>query len=169
MHAARRLLPVAALLLLSGCKALDPVALYRAAARQLHFSLEKVDPKLELAFPLERSKVRLNLNLGVENRSSLRLASRVLGGKLHLDQDGVSRAIGFVSFPKGIDLAPSAKSSTGAEIALSYADLKDLWEPLMAVIQKKRGGTFRLDGEAQLDVMGFPVKVPLRASKRTGE
>jgi hypothetical protein len=163
------MLPVAALLTLSGCKALDPVALYRAATQQLHFSLEKVDPKLELAFPLDRSKIRLNLNLGVENRSSLRLASRVLGGKLHLDQDGVSRAIGFVSFPQGVDLAPSAKSSTGAEIALTYADLKDLWEPLMAVVKKKKGGTFRLDGEAQLDVMGFPVKVPLRASKRTGE
>jgi hypothetical protein len=169
MRSALRLLPVAALLALSGCKALDPVALYRAAAQQLHFSLDKVDPKVELAFPLDRSKIRLNLNLGVENRSSLRLASRVLGGKLHLDQDGVSRAIGFVSFPKGIDLAPSAKSSTGAEIALSYADLKELWEPLMAVVQRKKGGTFRLDGEAQLEVMGFPVKVPLRASKRTGE
>ena len=39
---ALRLLPVAGLLLLSGCKALDPVAIYREAARNLKFSLERV-------------------------------------------------------------------------------------------------------------------------------
>jgi len=169
MRPTLRLVPVAALLLLSGCKALDPVALYREAARQLHFTLEKVEPKLELTFPLDRSRIRFVLNLGVENRSSLRLASRALGGKLHLDQEGTSRTIGFVSFPRGIDLAPSAKSSTAAEIALSYADLKDLWEPLQAVIKRKQGGTFRLDGEAELVVMGFNVRVPLRASKHAGD
>lgn len=169
MRTAFRILPVAALILLSSCRALDPVALYREAARNLHFTLEKVEPKVDLAFPLDRSKIRIVLNLGAENRSSLHMASRALGGRLHLDQEGSSRPIGFVSFPKGIDLAPSAKSSTVAEIALTYADLKGLWEPLMAVIQKKQGGTFRLDGEAELDVLGFPVKVPLRASKRAGD
>jgi hypothetical protein len=39
----------------------------------------------------------------------------------------------------------------------------------MRVIQKKQGGTFRLDGEAELDVLGIPVKVPLRASKKAGD
>ena len=164
-----RLLPVAGLLLLSGCKALDPVAMYREAARNLNFSLERIVPKVELAFPLERSRIRIGLDLGIENRSSVRFISRVLGGKLHLEQGGSSRPIGFISFPKGLELAANSKRTSTAELALTYADLRELWEPLMAVIQKRQGGTFRLDGEAELDVLGIPIKVPLRASKRSGD
>jgi hypothetical protein len=166
---ALKLLPVAALLFLSGCKALDPVAMYREAARNLHFSLERLVPKVDLAFPLERSRIRIGLDLGIENKSSVRLVSRILGGKLHLDQEGVSRPIGFISFPRGLELAANSKRTSTAELSITYAEVKELWEPLMAVIQKKKGGTFRLDGEAELDVLGLPIKVPLRASKRSGD
>jgi hypothetical protein len=163
-----RLLPLAGLLLLSGCKALDPAALYREAARNLRFTLERVTPKVDLAFPLERSRIRIGLDLGIET-SSVGLVSRALGGKLHLEQEGSSRPLGVLSFPKGLDLGAHSKRTSTAELALTYAEIKELWEPLMRVIQKKQGGTFRLDGEAELDVLGIPVKVPLRASKKAGE
>lgn len=169
MRPALRLLPVAGLLLLSGCKALDPVEMYRAAARNLRFSLERVTPKVDLAFPLERSRIRIGLDLGIENASSVGLVSRALGGKLHLEQEGSSRPLGVLSFPKGLDLGAHSKRTSTAELALTYAEIKELWEPLMRIIQKKQGGTFRLDGEAELDVLGIPVKVPLRASKKAGE
>lgn len=166
---ALRILPVAGLLLLSGCKALDPVAMYREAARNLRFSLEKVTPRIDLAFPLERSRIRIGLDLGIENASAVGFVSRALGGKLHLDQEGTSRPIGVLSFPTGLNLSAHSKRTSTAELSLTYAEVKELWEPLTRVIQRKQGGTFRLDGEAELDVLGIPVKVPLRASKKAGE
>ena len=72
----KRLLALSALVLLAGCDALNPALQYQEAARQLRFSLDRVEPQVELAFPLEQSRLRLRLDVGVDNASDVRLRTR---------------------------------------------------------------------------------------------
>ena len=98
----KRFMTIASLLLMCGCDIVDPVMAYRAAAQQLHFSLERVEPKVELAFPLEQSRIRFRFELGVRNDSSLRLHARGLNCKLSLDSADQINTIGDVGLPGGL-------------------------------------------------------------------
>ena len=161
-------LAVPALLMLCGCDMLDPAAAYRQAAQQLRVSLDRVEPNLELAFPLERSRLRLRLTLGVENPSDLRLRVRSIGGRIFLDEGGASRSISALDFARGLDLPPRARTPVVAELSIAYGDLKESYRSLRAVVLDGRSGTWRLEGQILLDVMGIPVSVPLRSSKSVG-
>ena len=65
-----------------GCVALNPAIRYQEAARQLRFSLDRVEPKLELAFPLEESRLRLRLEVGVDNPTGQALRTREVSGEI---------------------------------------------------------------------------------------
>lgn len=165
----RRALGILALLACVGCQSLDLAASYREAARNLKFHLDRVEPRLELAFPLERSRLRLRLHLGIENDSSLRLAARSLGGNLSMTVGDRTHALGLVGFPAGFDLAASHRSEAVAEIAFDYDAIKAAWGPLSEVLQHHAAATWHLEGEARLDVMGLPLTIPLRASTQSGK
>ena len=164
----RRGIALAALLACTACDTLDPAAAYREAARNLRFSLERVEPRIELAFPLDRSRLRVRLHLGVENASSVRLVARALGGELSLQVGEGRHALGQVSFPTGLDLASHGRSETVAEFTFDYAALRAAWGPLTEAIERHKAATWRLEGEAKLDVLGFHITVPLRAAKQSG-
>jgi hypothetical protein len=157
-----------ALLACGGCASLDPAAGYREAARNLRFHLERVEPRLDLAFPPERSRVRLRLHLGVENDSPLRLVARSLGGDLSLQVGDRSHVLGRVAFPEGLDLAPRGRSGALAEITLGYGEVRAAWGPLTEAVQLRKAATWRLEGEAKVEVHGFPLTLPLKAATRSG-
>jgi len=159
---------VPALMLLCGCDALDPAALYRQAAQQLRFSLDRVEPSLDLAFPLEQSRLRLRLTLGVENPSDMRLRSRSIGGHIFLDEGGASRSIGSLSFDKGLDLPAKGRVPVVVDLSIAYGDLKGSLNSLRSVVLDGKPGTWRLEGQMQVDVLGLSVMVPLRPSKHVG-
>lgn len=161
----RRTLALSSLLLMSGCAVLDPVAAYRAAAQQLHFALERVEPKLELEFPLDRSRVRFRFEVGVTNDSDLRLHARGLTGKLSLESDGELRPLGEVGLPNGFDVEAKGKATVPLDLALTYADVQSIWRPLMNVLQHHHEATWRLDGTANLEALGVGFNVPIRSSK----
>ena len=165
----RRLLPAAALLLLTGCAALNPVAALQEAGRQLHFSLDRVEPRLELAFPLDQSRLVLKMDLGVDNPTDYRLRTRKVGGAVKLQQAGAEHAIGSVAFPVGMDLAPKGRSTLVTEVALTYADVKAAWNPLKDAVLKREPATWKLAGEARFEALGFEFGVPFNASKSTGK
>ena len=162
-----RWLAVPALLLLTGCAELNPALLYRNAARQLRFSLDRVEPSLQLAFPLENSRVGFRLVVGVENPSQVRFRARSLGGKLALEEGTNTHAIGQVAFSQGIDLAPGGRSQMPVDLSFGYRELQQAWGPLGSAIRGKKG-TWRLDGQLQLEAYGIPFTMPIRASKGTG-
>jgi hypothetical protein len=157
-----------ALLLCAGCQSLDPAVAYREAARSLRFHLDRVEPRLDFALPLDRSRLRLRLHLGIENPSNLRLAAKVLGGNLSLKVGAGTHAIGRVGFPAGLDLAPSQRSETVAEIAFDYRAIKQAWGPLSEAINHPKAAIWHLEGEARVEVLGFPVTLPLRATHGSG-
>lgn len=157
-----------ALLLLTGCAGLDPAAAYRAAARNLSFRLEAVRPRLEVAFPIERSALVLAVDLGVQNGSGLRLAARSLGAAIHLESGGEGFPLGQVGFPAGMVLEARSTRTVRAEVRLPYADIKRAWKVLDGVALRGAAGTWKLEGRATLDILGVPLDLPVRTSLRSG-
>ena len=165
----RRAVAGLSLLACAGCQSLDPTVAYREAARNLRFSLDRVEPRLDLAFPLDRSRLRLRLHLAVQNTSPTRLLAKALGGTLSMKMGEQTHAIGLVSFPSGLDLAASARSEGMAEIAFAYAAIKAAWGPLSEVLHHNKAAIWHLEGEAKLEVLGFPISIPLRATTQSGK
>lgn len=165
----RRSLALASLLLMCGCGIVDPVAAYRAAARQLQFSLERVEPKVELAFPLDQSRVRFRFILGVRNDSDLRLRARGLACKLSLDSADKLNPIGDVGLPGGFDVAAKSRATVPLELALTYRDIQAVWRPIMDVVQKHQPAMWKLDGMANLEALGIGFDVPIHSTKHSNQ
>lgn len=164
----RRLWALPALALLVGCEAINPALRYQEAARQLRFSLDRVVPRVELAYPLEQSRLRLRLELGVDNASDQRLRTRRVAGNLRLKAQGGDHALGSVSFPEGADLAPKGRSTLTVEVALGYGDLKTAWGPLSGAVLRGESATWSLAGEARFEVLGIEFGVPFSTSRASG-
>jgi LEA14-like dessication related protein len=164
----RRLLVLPALLALVGCEALSPALKYEQAARQLRFTLDRVEPRLELAFPLEQSRLRLRLEVGVDNPSDQRLRTRRVAGDLKLNAEGADHALGSVSFPEGADIAPKGRSVLKVDVALGYSDLKTAWGPLSGAVMRHEPATWSLAGEAHFEILSIEFGVPFRTSKGSG-
>jgi hypothetical protein len=164
----KRLFVVVSLLALTGCAAFDPTAVLRAAAQDLRFSLDKVSPQVELAFPLDQSRLVLDLDLGVQNDSGEHLRTRAVGGTLNLATGGAGHNLGTVAFPEGLDIASKSRSSLHAQVGLSYGQVREAWSAIRSSVVDHQPATWSLDGTAHVDVMGFDVAVPFRTSKGTG-
>ena len=164
----KRLIPAVALLALTGCAAFDPALALRAAAQQLHFSLDKVSPRVELAFPLDQSRLVLDLDLGVQNDSGQRFRTRAVGGALNLATSGTSHGLGTVAFPEGMDIAPQSRGTLHAQVGLSHGQVREAWSAIRSSVVDHQPATWSLDGTAHVAVLGIDVAVPFRTSKGTG-
>jgi hypothetical protein len=164
----KRLWMLPALVVMLGCEALNPALRYEEAARQLRFSLDRVEPRIELAFPLEQSRLRLRLEVGVDNPSDQRLRTRQVVGNLGLTAQGQDHALGSVGFPEGMDLAPKSRGVLKVDVLLGYADLRTAWGPLSGAVSRHEPATWTLAGEARFEVMGIEFGVPFRTRKDSG-
>ncbi|HJV48615.1 MAG TPA: hypothetical protein VJ549_05015 [Geothrix sp.] len=164
----RRPWALTALVLLVGCEALNPALRYEEAARQLRFSLDRVEPQIDLAFPLEQSRLRLRLEVGVDNPSDQRLRTRRVNGDLRLSAEGADHALGSVGFPEGADIAPKGHSVLKVDVSLGYGELKAAWGPLSGAVLHHRLATWSLSGVARFDVMGLEFGVPFSTRKESG-
>ena len=164
----KRLIVASSLLLLTGCAAFDPTAAMRAAAKELRFSLDKVSPRLELAFPLDQSRLVLDMDLGVQNDTKEHFRTMAVGGALNLATGGADHGLGSVAFPQGMDIVANGRSTLHAQVGLSYAQVKEAWGPIRAAALDHQPATWSLDGTAHLDVLGFDVAIPFKTSKGTG-
>lgn len=165
-----RALAVPALLLLAtpGCKVLDPVALYREAAHRLSFSVERIQPKLDLRLPLDRSGLRIQLTLGVDNPSDLPMSFRGAKGTLWLEVGGRSHRLGDVALPEGLKLPAHGRGSIPTELTFAYGDLREAWNPLSEVILRDAKATWRLEGQATVEVLGLPLTLPFHTTRSQG-
>ncbi|GLH73041.1 hypothetical protein GETHLI_15430 [Geothrix limicola] len=164
----RRPWAMTALVLLIGCEAVNPALRYEEAARQLRFSLDRVEPQIDLAFPLEQSRLRLRLEVGVENPSDQRLRTRRVTGDLRLNAQGVDHALGSVSFPEGADIAPRGRSTLLVDVGFGYGDLKNAWGPLSGAVLRHAPATWGLSGVARFEVLGIEFGVPFSTRKESG-
>jgi len=164
----RRLWVLPALVLLVACDALNPALRYQEAARRLRFTLDRVDARIDLAFPPERSRLRILIDVDVDNPSDQRLRTRRVVGDLHLMTQGTDYALGVVSFPEGADIAPASRSVLKVEVALGYNDLRTAWGPLSGAVMRHEPATWSLAGEARFDVLGVEFGVPFHTQKESG-
>jgi hypothetical protein len=164
----RRLLVVPALLLLAGCQAINPALRYQEAARQLSFTLDRVEPRVELAFPLEQSRLIIQLDVGVDNPTDQRLRTRRVVGDLKLTAQGGEHLLGSVSFPEGADIAPKGRSTLKVDVALGYGDLRSAWGPLAGALQRHEPATWSLAGEARFEILGIEFGVPFSTRRESG-
>jgi LEA14-like dessication related protein len=154
--------------LLAACEAINPALSYQEAARQLRFTLDRVEPRVELAFPLEQSRLIIQLDVGVDNPTDQRLRTRRVVGDLKLNAQGGDHPLGSVSFPEGADLLPKSRSTLKVDVALGYADLKSAWGPLSGAVQRHEPATWSLAGEARFEVLGIEFGVPFSTRKESG-
>lgn len=151
-----------------GCQVINPVLRYEEAARQLRFSLDRVEPHLELALPLDQSRLRLRLEVGVENPSGQPMRTRRVTGDLRLQARGADFPLGTVSFPEGVDIAPQGRSLLKVDAVFGYADLKAAWGPLSGALLHHEAASWSLAGEARFEVLGLEFGVPFRTRRENG-
>jgi len=162
----RRLwLVVPAALTLVSCKPLDTAASYRQAASQLTFQLERVEPRLEALFPLDRSRLMVRLVIRVNNPSEVRFQAKHVLGDLGLEELGLTHRLGTVDLPQGVELAPGTTSPLVLDLSFSYGDLRQNWPALTRAMRTGSSTTWRLDGKARMEAYGIPITVPFHARK----
>ncbi|MDP2875159.1 MAG: hypothetical protein Q8O00_03180 [Holophaga sp.] len=158
---------VPALLVTTGCAELNPARGYQEAARQLRISLDRVEPSLQISFPLEESRIGIRLVLGAENPTSVRFKATSFAGRIYLDDATQIHSVGQVAFSRSIDLTPNGRSQMPVDLGFTYRELNQSWGAINSAIRSRKG-TWRLEGSLQLEAFGIPFTLPVRATRITG-
>jgi hypothetical protein len=141
---------------------------YQAAARSLRFTLDRVEPSLELAFPLDQSRVTFQITLGVDNPSAVPFHLRSFEGALRLGTAGLPQPLGRITLVRALDLPAGGKAQLTVALALGYRELADRWPEIQAALHGEASGAWELDGTLGGTVYGFPVQVPVRTRQTFG-
>ncbi len=162
MRPARLVLPV--LVLATACA---PVRDYREAARGLRFHLDRVEPRVHLALPLDRSRMAFRVVVGVDNPSGVPFHVSAFTGDLRLETRGATHAIGRMELARPIELAPRGSGSMDVEVSFSYGDLRDNWVAIQAAAQGG-SGAWLLEGALKTEAYGFPIQLPVKSRRAFG-
>jgi len=150
---------VPAVLALCSCQRPD-FSSYRKAASKLDFRLERVEPRLEMGLPLDRSKLGVRLVLRVENPTDVHFRAKRIVGDLGFEELGLMRRIGSVDLPQGVDLAPHGASPIVLDLSFPYNDLRRNWSALSHAVRSGDRTIWRLEGKASLEAFGIPFSLP---------
>lgn len=162
MRKARLAFPI--LVLATAC---SPVRDYREAARSLRFHLDRVEPGVHLAFPLDRSRMAFRVVVGVDNPSTVPFHVLAFTGDLRLETRGADHAIGRLDLSRPLDLPPGGSGRMEVEVSFSYGDLRDNWVAIQAAAQGG-SGVWRLEGSLKAETYGFPIQFPVKSSRSFG-
>ena len=145
-----------------------PVRNFQEAARTLRFTLDRVEPRLQLAFPLESSRVAFRIVLGVDNPSEVTFRIRGFAGNLALNTGVEVHPMGHLDLVQPLELPPGGKASLAVELAFSYGDLRDHWGALQGALRGSATGSWTLQGSLGLEAYGLPIQLPIRATRSFG-
>ena len=148
--------------------ACNPVAEYQAAARSLRCTLVRVEPSLQLALPLEQSRVRFRITLQVVNPSSLPFHLQGFEGAFRLESDGQMRPLGQLAMVRPLDLPANGQADLEVELVCTCQDLADRWPDLLSAVRGQHPGAWSVEGTLRGTVHGFPVRLPVRTRHRFG-
>jgi hypothetical protein len=157
-----------ALPLLIAVPACSPVRNYQEAARSLRFSLDRVEPRLELAFPLDRSRIHFDVTLGADNPSTVPFHLDRFEGSLRLEADGAVQPVGQIRLARALDLPAGGRAQLEVALSFGYRDLVQAWPALQAALNGQRPGAWELEGSLRGQVYGFPVQVPVHTRRTFG-
>ena len=159
----------AALPLLAAVTACSPARKYQEAARSLRFTLEQVEPDLQLAFPLERSRIGFNLTVGVQNPSTVAFHLRTFEGtfRLELGNQHHTPGPGDPAEPPGPARGRRGPAGGAPGVQLPGPG-GTCWPDLEATLDRNRPGAWELDGTLRGEVHGLPGTVPVRTRRTFG-
>jgi len=158
------LLALPALVLATAC---NPVREYQEAARSLRFTLDRVEPSVHLALPLDRSRVAFRVVVGVDNPSTVPFHVLAFTGDLRLETRGAIHPIGRMDLARPLDLAPRDGGRMEVEVSFTYGDLRDNWVAIQAAAQGG-SGVWHLEGVLKAEARGVPISLPVRSSRGFG-
>jgi len=162
---ARRWLAVPLLVAVPAC---SPVRGYQDAARSLRFTLDRIEPRLQLAFPLDQSRLVVDLILGVENPSALPFRIRTFSGEVRVDTGAGLQPLGRLDLVQALDLPAGGKAQLAVSASFGYRELAQRWPELQAALREGRPGAWELVGSLEAEVHGFPVRLPVRTRRGFG-
>ena len=157
-----------ALPLLIAVPACSPVRGYQDAARSLRFSLDRIEPSLQLAFPLDRSRLVVDLTLGVENPSAVPFHVQDFQGEVRVDTGTGMQPLGRLELTRALDLPAGGRADLVVSAAFTYQDLAQRWPALQAALRDGRPGAWELAGSLGAVVHGIPVRLPVKTRQGFG-
>ena len=157
-----------ALPLVMAVEACAPVRTYQEAARSLRFTLDRVEPRLQLAFPLDQSRLALQITLGVENPSTTPFHLQGFLGDLSLEATGGLLLLGHVELQNPMDLPPGGRAELTVAVSYLYRDLRAQWGPLQEALRKGAAGAWSLQGDLKLSAYGVSWQVPVKTRRTFG-
>jgi len=154
-----------ALLALTAC---SPVAQVPAAARSLRFAVDRVEPRFNLAFPLERSRVAFRIVFTVDNPSDVTFHLRGFEGELGLEAEGIAADLGHLALVQPTDLAARGRAALVLEVSFGYQDLRANWDTLQAALIPGAVGAWTLTGTLKAEAYGITWPLPVKAREPLG-
>ena len=165
----KRALALSALVLLVGCDAINPALQYQEAARQLQFSLDRVEPQIELAYPpgAVAPAPAPGRGRGQPHGPAPAHPARARGSAP--DRPGWRTMPWAPSASRRAWIWPRrAGAPCGPKWCWATRICKSAWGPLTAAASRREPATWSLNGEARFEVLGIEFGVPFRTSKASG-
>jgi hypothetical protein len=127
-----------------------------------------VEPSLQLALPLDRSRLFFLISVGVDNPSTTPFHLKAFSGDLRLETDGGPQPVGHLELVRALELPAGGRAELVLEVSFVYKDLRDQWAPLQAALRPGASGAWSLEGELNLDAYGFSWQLPVRTRRTFG-
>ncbi len=147
--------------------ACSPLKDYQDAARLLRFHLDRVEPSVHLALPLDRSRMGFRMVIGVDNPSQVPFHVLTFSGDLKLETRGAIQPIGRIELAKPLDLPAAGTGRMDAEVTFTYQELRDNWVAIQAAA-RGGSGVWHLEGTLKAEAFGLPLSFPVRTSRSFG-
>jgi LEA14-like dessication related protein len=148
--------------------ACSPVKDYQEAARSLRFTLERVEPRVQFALPVDRSRIAFKLILRVENPSSVPFHVTSFEGALKLETlNGPVRSLGSVELSRPLELPAGGTARMETEVSFTYSELRENWAAIQSVAAGG-AGAWQVEGFLCLEAYRLPIKLPVKSRNAFG-
>jgi LEA14-like dessication related protein len=137
-------------------------------AKMFNFQMDRVEPRLNIALPLENSSIDFTIYLKVENTTGNPLTAMTFSGALELEQGGTSHYLGGISINNTISLPAKGTAFFPITLSLGYNAVRSAWGPLTSATTSNKASVWRLSGSMGIRINKVTVSVPVNLSKATG-
>jgi len=159
------------MLALTGCMKPSPERLIAEVddiINQLSFQIEKLEPKLRVELPIDRSGLDVIIHLGIETPTDKPINAKSFFGKLEIEQGGESNILGDVKFSGGVSVPARSSGTVPITLQFKYDDIRNAWKPL-ANVALGHVAVWKLSGGLELTSGKNTYTVPVNLSTTTGE
>ena len=153
------------LLALGAC---SPVRNVQAAAHSLTVAVTRVEPRIQLALPLDQSRLIIRITATVDNPSEVPFRVRGFTGWLALESPGDPIPVGQVVLAQPVELPPHDHAILSVEVSFTYQTLQAQWPALQATLAPGAAGAWILDGRLDAEAYGLGWQLPVHTRRAFG-